>query len=148
MFLTQLKPETRLQVVAVSDVGRVVAVSDVGRVAALVLQDPERYIGKTFDWAGDHLIPKDFEDDWREVFGDEMSPKMLGGAALAWAVRTGMKKLRLMLKVFNGIAFDADIPALRAQSPDLKDLLSFHNCLAFHGREMSQLGFRRRWWGR
>jgi uncharacterized protein YbjT (DUF2867 family) len=90
MFLTQLKPETRLQVVAVSDVGKI---------AALVLQDPERYIGQTFDLGGDHLNTRDFRDGWRVVFGEEMRPKMLGGAALAWAVRMGMRELRLLFKV-------------------------------------------------
>ncbi|KAJ6598096.1 hypothetical protein DFH09DRAFT_888323, partial [Mycena vulgaris] len=60
MFLTRLKSETCLQVVASSSAGRI---------AALVLQDPERYIGKTFHLAGDHLSPEDFEDGWREVFG-------------------------------------------------------------------------------
>jgi hypothetical protein len=64
-----------------------------------VLQNPERYIGKDIDLAGDQLSPKDLEDGWREVFGEEMRPKMMGGTALAWAIRVGMKELRLMFKV-------------------------------------------------
>ncbi|KAJ7933553.1 hypothetical protein B0H13DRAFT_2306670 [Mycena leptocephala] len=50
---------------------------------------------------------------------------MLGGAALAWAVRTGMRELRLMFKFFNEEGFGADIPALREQCPDLKDWKDF-----------------------
>lgn len=92
ILLTQLKPTTRLQCVACSDIGGV---------AALVLAHPERYIGKDFDIAGESLTPKDFEDGWREVFGEELRPKMIGGNTLAWAVRAGKKELRLMFKVRN-----------------------------------------------
>jgi uncharacterized protein YbjT (DUF2867 family) len=90
MFLTQLKPTTRLPLIACSDIGGV---------AALVLAHPEQYLGKDVDLAGDQLSPKDLADGWREVFGEEMRPKMLGGGALAWAVCAGMKELRLMFKV-------------------------------------------------
>jgi uncharacterized protein YbjT (DUF2867 family) len=92
ILLTQLKPTTRVQCVACSDIGGV---------AALVLAHPDRYIGKDFDIAGESLAPKDFEDGWREVFGEELRPKMIGGNTLAWAVRTGKKELRLMFKVRN-----------------------------------------------
>ncbi|KAJ7859315.1 NAD(P)-binding protein [Mycena olivaceomarginata] len=116
MFLTQLKPTTRLQVIACSDIGSA---------AALVLAHPEQYLGKDVDLAGDELSPKDLADGWREVFGEEMRPKMLGGGALAWAVCAGMKELRLMFKFFNEIGFNTDIPALREQYPELKDWKTF-----------------------
>ncbi|KAJ6529229.1 hypothetical protein B0H19DRAFT_1214536 [Mycena capillaripes] len=116
MFLTQLQPTTRLHFIACSDIGGV---------AALVLESPERYIGKDVDLAGDQCSPKDLEDGWREMFGEEMRPKMMGGGALAWAIRAGMKELRLMFKFFNEIGFNADIPALREQYPDLKDWKTF-----------------------
>jgi hypothetical protein len=90
MFLTQLNPTTRLQFVACSDIGKI---------AVQVLQNPERYIGKDVDLAGDQLSIKDLEDGWMEVFGEEMRPKMMGGTALAWAIRVGIKELRLMFKV-------------------------------------------------
>ncbi|KAJ7265702.1 NAD(P)-binding protein [Mycena rebaudengoi] len=116
MFLTQLRATTRLQFIACSDIGGV---------AALVLQNPERYIGKGVDLAGDELSPAELEDGWREVFGEEMRPKMMGGGVLAWAVRVGMRELRLMFKFFNEIGFNADIPALREQYPELKDWKTF-----------------------
>ncbi|KAJ7724313.1 nucleoside-diphosphate-sugar epimerase family protein [Mycena maculata] len=116
MFLTQLNPTTSLQFIAVSDIGGV---------AALALQNPERYIGKDVDLAGDQLSSKDLADGWREVFGEEMRPRMMGGAVLAWAVRAGMKELRLMFKFFNETGFNTDIPALREQYPGLKDWKTF-----------------------
>ncbi|KAJ6480059.1 hypothetical protein DFH09DRAFT_1292679 [Mycena vulgaris] len=116
IFLTQLKPTARLQLIACSDIGGV---------AALVLQNPERYVGQVVDLAGDQLGPKDMEDGWREVFGEEMRPQMLGGTALAWAIRNGRKELRSMFKFWNAIGFNADIPALREQYPELKDWRTF-----------------------
>ncbi|KAJ6598136.1 hypothetical protein DFH09DRAFT_1131049 [Mycena vulgaris] len=116
MFLSQLKPTTRLQFIAVSDIGAM---------AALVLREPERYLGRDVDLAGDHLSAKDLEDGWREVFGEEMRSQMMGGTLLAWAVLAGMKELRLMFRFFNEIGFNVDIPALRAQYPALKDWKTF-----------------------
>ncbi|KAJ6549288.1 nucleoside-diphosphate-sugar epimerase family protein [Mycena vulgaris] len=116
IFLTQLKSTARLQFIACSDIGGV---------AALVLQNPERYVGQVLDLAGDQLGPKDMEDGWREVFGEEMRPQMLGGTALAWAIRNGRKELRSMFKFWNAIGFNADIPALREQYPELKDWRTF-----------------------
>ncbi|KAJ7176896.1 NAD(P)-binding protein [Mycena filopes] len=116
MFLTQLNPTTRLQLIAASDIGGV---------AALVLQNPDRYIGKDVDLAGDEVSSKELADGWREVFGEEMRPRMVGGSTLAWAIRAGMKELRLMFKFFNEIGFNVDIPALREQYPELKDWKAF-----------------------
>ncbi|KAJ7489037.1 NAD(P)-binding protein [Mycena latifolia] len=92
MFLTQLKSTARLQFIACSDIGGV---------AAMVLQNPERYIGKDVDLAGDQLSPKDLADGWREVFGEEMR------------------------QFFNEIGFNVDIPALRGQYPELKNWKTF-----------------------
>ncbi|KAJ7879220.1 nucleoside-diphosphate-sugar epimerase family protein [Mycena olivaceomarginata] len=116
ILLTQLRPTTRVQCVACSDIGGV---------AALVLAHPERYIGKDFDIAGESLAPKDFEDGWREVFREELRPKMIGGNTLAWAVRTGKKELRLMFKFFNEAGFNVNIPAVRGEYPELKDWRAF-----------------------
>ncbi|KAF7360789.1 NmrA domain-containing protein [Mycena venus] len=116
LFLTQLKRTTRLQFIACSDIGGV---------AALVLQNPERYVGEVVDLAGDQLSPKDMDDVWREVFGEEMRPQMVGGTALAWAVCKGRKELRTMFKFWNEGGYNADIPALREQYPELKDWRTF-----------------------
>ncbi|KAJ6536354.1 hypothetical protein B0H19DRAFT_1004034 [Mycena capillaripes] len=116
IMLTQLKPDTRLHFIAASDIGGV---------AALVFSNPDRYLGQIVDLAGDALTPKNLADGWREVFGVEMRPQIMGGNALAWAVRAGRKELRLMFKFFNEIGYNVDIPALRAQYPELKDWKTF-----------------------
>ncbi|KAJ7773638.1 NAD(P)-binding protein [Mycena maculata] len=116
MFLCQLKPTTRVQFVAASDVGAV---------AALALQRPEEYVGRVVDVAGDALAPADLEAGWREVFGVELRPNMLGGSALSWAVRTATKDLRLMFKFFNEIGYNADVAACREMYPAMKDWKTF-----------------------
>ncbi|KAJ7872836.1 NAD(P)-binding protein [Mycena olivaceomarginata] len=116
MFLCQLNPTTRLQLVATSDVGAV---------AALALQHPNKYIGRTVDIAGDELTPRDLEDGWREVFGVEMRPEMVGGSALSWVVRTATKDLRLMFKFFNETGYNVDIATVREMHPDMKDWKTF-----------------------
>ncbi|KAF7375416.1 NmrA domain-containing protein [Mycena sanguinolenta] len=116
MFLCQLAPTTRLQFVAASDVGAV---------AALILQHPEMYIGRIVDVAGDELAPRDLEDGWREVFGVEMRPQMVGGSALSWIVRTATKDLRLMFKFFNEVGYNVDITVARKVHPEMKDWKTF-----------------------
>ncbi|KAJ7095478.1 hypothetical protein C8R43DRAFT_1049386 [Mycena crocata] len=116
MFLCQLRPSTRLQFVAASDLGAV---------AALVLEHPEEYVGKAVDVAGDALTPRDLEEGWREVFGVELRPDMMGGSALSWAVKTATKDLRLMFKFFNDVGYNADIPAAREMYPEMKDWRTF-----------------------
>ncbi|KAJ7280913.1 hypothetical protein C8J57DRAFT_1501114 [Mycena rebaudengoi] len=116
MFLCQLKPTTRLQFVAASDIGAV---------AVLAVQNPETYIGRVVDVAGDALTPHDLEDGWREVFGVEMRPDMVGGSALSWVVRTATKELRLMFKFFNEIGYNADLAAARELYPQMKDWKTF-----------------------
>ncbi|KAJ7132368.1 NAD(P)-binding protein [Mycena epipterygia] len=116
MFLCQLRATTRLQFVAASDMGAV---------AALVLQDPGTYIGRKVDVAGEALAPKDLEAGWREVFGVELRPEMVGGSALSWAVRTATKDLRLMFKFFNDVGYNADIPVCREMYPEMKDWKAF-----------------------
>ncbi|KAF8214041.1 hypothetical protein K438DRAFT_1563603 [Mycena galopus ATCC 62051] len=116
MFLCQLAPTTRLQFIAASDLGAV---------AALALQNPDAYIGRKVDVAGDALTPKDLEDGWREVLGREMRPEMIGGSALSWMVRTATKDLRTMFKFFNEVGYNVDLAAAREMYPEMKDWKTF-----------------------
>ncbi|KAJ6577814.1 hypothetical protein B0H19DRAFT_1020313 [Mycena capillaripes] len=116
MFLCQLKPTTRLQLVAAADVGAV---------AAHALQEPEKYLGRVVDVAGDAVTPHDLEDGWREVFGVEMRPEMIAGSALSWMVKTATKDLRLMFKFFNETGYNADVATAREMYPQMKDWKTF-----------------------
>ncbi|KAJ6553495.1 hypothetical protein DFH09DRAFT_1318885 [Mycena vulgaris] len=116
MFLCQLASDTRLQLVAASDVGRV---------AALVFSDPERWVGRVVDIAGDALTPREMEAGWRKARSGEMRPSMVGGSALSWAVKTATRDLRLMFKFFNEVGYNVDIPAAREIHPEMKDWETF-----------------------
>ncbi|KAJ7470849.1 hypothetical protein FB451DRAFT_1339756 [Mycena latifolia] len=106
MFLCQLLPDTRLQLVAGSDIGRV---------AALTFAAPEKWVGCVVDVAGDAQTPREMEAGWRTVKGREMRPSMVGGSALSWAVESATRDLRL-------ISYDADIAAARELYPEMKDV--------------------------
>lgn len=55
-----IRPTTRLHWVAVDDIGAVVAI---------VLQNPQRYIGKTLDLAGDQMTVAEMRETYRRVTG-------------------------------------------------------------------------------
>jgi len=114
MFLCQLRPTTCLQFVAASDIG--------GVVAALL---KDGVPGRVVDLAGDALTPTDLQDGWREVFGVEMRPDMMGGSALSWAIKNATPDLRLMFKFFNEVGYNADIGAAREVHPGMKDWKTF-----------------------
>ncbi|KAJ7470897.1 hypothetical protein FB451DRAFT_1037189 [Mycena latifolia] len=116
MFLCQLSPDTRLQLVAASDIGRV---------AALAFAAPEQWVGRVVDVAGDALTPREMEAGWRAVKGREMRPSMVGGSALSWAVKSATRDLRLMFKFFNEVGYNADIAAARELYPEMKDWATF-----------------------
>ncbi|KAK7055748.1 NmrA domain-containing protein [Favolaschia claudopus] len=121
MFLCQLAPSTSLQLVAASDVGRV---------AALALQNPDKYVGRTVDVVGDELTAAGMESGWRETFASEgikaeMRPEMTGGSALSWVVKNMTKDLRLMFKFFNEVGYNADLAAAREMYPEMKDWKTF-----------------------
>ncbi|KAJ7076675.1 NAD(P)-binding protein [Mycena belliarum] len=116
MFLCQLAPNTRLQLVASSDIGRV---------AALVFAAPEKWTGRVVDLAGDELTPREMEAGWRTVMERELRPNLMGGSALSWAIKNATKDLRLMFKFFNDVGYNADIAATREVFPGMKDWQTF-----------------------
>ncbi|KAJ7082906.1 NAD(P)-binding protein [Mycena belliarum] len=116
MFLCQLSPNTRLQLVASSDIGRV---------AAVAFAAPEKWVGRVVDVAGDALTPREMESGWRTVMEREMRPNMMGGSALSWAIKNATRDLRLMFKFFNDVGYNADVAAAREVYPDMKDWTTF-----------------------
>ncbi|KAJ7058319.1 hypothetical protein C8F01DRAFT_1255474 [Mycena amicta] len=118
IFLTQLKPTTKLQLIAAKRHWR--RCSDDGHF-------------KDVDLAGDELSTADMEAVWRDVFASNAKgydkqfrpPNTLLLPLLARVVGKGMKELRLMFAFFNQTGFTTDIPALRAAYPGLKDLRAF-----------------------
>jgi len=103
-----MPPETQLQMVAVDDIGAFVAIA---------FNDPENYIGKSLELAGDDLtLPR--------------AVALIGGAAERptryeelpiEGVRAWSEDAAIMFEWFVADGYKADIPALREIYPGLHD---------------------------
>jgi len=92
---------------------RLIAVRDVGAFAALAFGNPDEYLGKALDIAGDQLTPPRIaaaitRATGREVRYVELPPESWGRAAPAY-------------DLLNKTRYELDIPALRALHPGLLD---------------------------
>ena len=92
---------------------RLIAVRDVGAFAALAFGNPDEYLGKALDIAGDQLTPPRIaaaitRATGREVRYVELPPESWGRAARAY-------------DLMNKTKYELDIPALRALHPGLLD---------------------------
>ena len=104
-----LRPEKERQLIAVEDIAIFVA---------LAFENPEQYLGKTIELAGDALTESQLADTFAKVIGRPVKLAMpTGGNA-----RRSDEEMKAMFNFFNGEAYDADIPALRKLHPGLLTL--------------------------
>jgi uncharacterized protein YbjT (DUF2867 family) len=104
-----LRPDKTLQIVATEDIGAF---------AGLAFADPERYLGKTIELAGDELTEPQIAAVFSKVIGRPVvaeGPQKPNGG-------TPSEEQIAMFNFFNGTGYDADIAALRALYPALQTL--------------------------
>ena len=104
-----LRPEKEIQSIAVEDIGVF---------AVLAFANPEQYIGKTIELAGDELTESQIVDTFTKVIGRPVKlimPSEEDG-------RRSDEEMKAMFNFFNGEAYAADIPALRKLHPGLLTL--------------------------
>ena len=104
-----LRPEKEIQSMAVEDIGVF---------AALAFANPEQYLGKTIELAGDELTESQIVDTFTKVIGRPVKlimPSEEDG-------RRSDEEMKAMFNFFNGEAYAADIPALRKLHPGLLTL--------------------------
>lgn len=102
-----LRPDKGLQLIAVDDVGAFVA---------LAFVNPQEYIGKTIEIAGDELTEPQIVATLTTVIGRPVQlvpPSMPEGA-------TPTPEQIAMFQFRNGKGYDANIPALRKLVPELR----------------------------
>jgi uncharacterized protein YbjT (DUF2867 family) len=117
-----LRPEKERQLIAVEDVAAFVA---------LAFADPEQYVGKTIELAGDALTESQITEAFAKVIGRPVKLAMpTGGGG-----RRTDEEMTAMFNFFNGEAYAADIPALRELHPGL---LRFEDYLRKNGWENQQ----------
>lgn len=92
-----------------------IAVDDIGMFVAHILAHPDRYLGKTIEFAGDELTEQETADVLAKVVG--RSVKLTRREAPAGAPPN--PEMAAMFKFFSGEAYDADIAALRRELPGL-----------------------------
>jgi uncharacterized protein YbjT (DUF2867 family) len=104
-----LRPEKERQFIAVEDVGAFVA---------LAFANPDQYLGKTIELAGDALTETQIADTFTKVIGRPVKLTMPSGEG----GRRSDEEMIAMFNFFNGEAYSADIPTLRKLHPGLLTL--------------------------
>jgi uncharacterized protein YbjT (DUF2867 family) len=100
---------------------QIVATDDIGAFAELAFANPEQFLGKTIDLAGDELTETQIAKVFSKVIGRPVwvaDPKHTAGAG-------PIEEQIAMLKFFNGVGYNADIASLRALYPGLQNLEQF-----------------------
>ena len=106
-----IKPETRLQMIAVDDIGGI---------AALAFREPDEWIGRTLEIAGDELTMVEAA----AVFSASL------GRAVEYSSAHedrpgGGDEARKMAAWFDEVGYDVDIAGVRAAYPGLRDFGTF-----------------------
>ena len=105
-----LSPHTRLQQIAVDDIGAF---------AALAFSDPDRWNGRAIELAGDDPTMIRTAEALGESVGREVEYVQVPWEQMAQQMPEEMVK---MYRWFEEAGYEADIPALRREYPDLKTL--------------------------
>jgi uncharacterized protein YbjT (DUF2867 family) len=105
-----LRPEKERQLISAEDIGVFVE---------LAFANPEEYIGKTIELAGDALTESQISETFAKVIGRPVKLTMPTGGG---GRRRSEEEMIAMFNFFNGEAYDADIPALRKLHPGLLTL--------------------------
>lgn len=96
---------------------QLIAVEDIGVFAALAFANPQEYLGKTLEIAGDELTMPQVAETFTKVIGRDV---VLGAPNESMG-----EEEDAMVRFFNDKGYTADIPALRRLHPDLLTLESY-----------------------
>ncbi|NWF64939.1 MAG: NmrA/HSCARG family protein [Chloroflexi bacterium] len=105
---------------------QIIAAEDIGVFAALAFADPNEYLGKTLEIAGDELTEPQIAETLAKVIGRPVNIAKK---------EENDQEMNAMLRFFNGEGYTANIPALRKVHPGL---LNFEQYLRKNGWENQQ----------
>jgi uncharacterized protein YbjT (DUF2867 family) len=108
-----------------------IAVEDIAVFAALAFADPEKYLSRTLELAGDELTESQIAEVFTKVIGRPVTLAMPSGGN----ARRTEEEMKAMFAFFNATGYDADIPALRKFHPGL---LTLEQYLRQNGWENAQ----------
>lgn len=106
-----------------------VAVEDIGAFAAMAFENPDSWIGREVDLAGDEQSMSEIAETYGRVIGREVSYYQVPWDQFEEQMG---EEATLNLRWINDVGYEADIAALRQEYPELT---SFERYLRTHGWE-------------
>ncbi len=103
-----LRPDKGLQLIAVEDIGGL---------AALAFEQPEKFVGQALEIAGDELTLSQIA----EIYSRALNQPVQAVSLPIEQVRSFDAEMAIMFEWFNTSGYAADIPAIRALYPALKN---------------------------
>jgi uncharacterized protein YbjT (DUF2867 family) len=110
-----------------------VAVEDIGAFAAIAFENPDRWIGREVDLAGDEQSMTEIADTFSRVIGREVSYYQVPWDQFEEQIG---EEGTLNFRWINDVGYEADIAALRQEYPELT---SFERYLRSHGWEGAEV---------
>ena len=110
-----------------------VAVEDVGAFAAIAFENPDRWIGREVDLAGDDQTMPEIAETFGRVAGKEISYYQVPWDQ--FEEQMGEEFAR-QYRWFNDVGYEADIAALRQEYPELTTLERYLRSHGWEGAEV------------
>ncbi|KAG2188660.1 hypothetical protein INT44_001415 [Umbelopsis vinacea] len=110
----QMSPGRKLQLISVRDIGKF---------ALLALENPNEYLGKEIEIAGDDLTYNEANIIWKKHMSGQDIPSTYSIATTI--LKYMVKELRTMFGWFEKSGYEADLPKLKEVHPDLWDFDTF-----------------------
>lgn len=93
-----------------------IAVSDIGYFVGEAFDNPEEWLGRTLEIAGDQLTIAEFVDSLSNAAGVDVHYQQLNWSA--YEARAG-EEMTVMLRWFDEIGYEVDVEELRSKHPNL-----------------------------
>ena len=110
-----------------------VAVEDIGTFAAIAFENPERWIGREVDLAGDEPTMPEIAETFGRVIGREVSYYQVPWDQFEEQMG---EEFTVQYRWFNDMGYEADIAALQKEYPELT---TFERYLRAHGWEGAEV---------
>jgi uncharacterized protein YbjT (DUF2867 family) len=110
-----------------------VAVEDIGAFAAIAFENPERWIGREVDLAGDESTMPEIAETFGRVIGREVSYYQVPWDQFEEQMG---EEFTVQYRWFNDMGYEADIAALQQEYPELT---TFERYLRAHGWEGAEV---------
>jgi uncharacterized protein YbjT (DUF2867 family) len=110
-----------------------VAVEDIGAFAAIAFENPDRWIGREVDLAGDEPTMPEIAETFGRVIGREVSYYQVPWDQFEEQMG---EEITVQYRWFNDMGYEADIAALQQEYPELT---TFERYLRAHGWEGAEV---------